>query len=65
YHFLGLNQSIIGKCFLGGHIALANGDQIVWYLQCVGFVCLANVPDLVRWVKLLYYDKPANNGYGI
>ncbi|MDO8995088.1 MAG: hypothetical protein Q7U77_00515, partial [Sediminibacterium sp.] len=33
YHFLGLNQSIIGKCFLGGHIALANGDQIVWYLH--------------------------------
>ena len=27
------------------------------WLLCVGFVCLANVPGLVRWVRSLYGEQ--------
>ena len=35
----------VGGLCVGARQALLQG----WFL-CVGFVCLANVPDLVRWV---------------
>ena len=37
----------VGRLCVGTRQALLQG-----LLLCVGFVCLANVPDLVRWVVL-------------
>ena len=34
-------------------------DLLQGWLLCVGFVCLANVPDLVRWLFLSSTSKTA------
>ena len=47
-----IRQPGCGGLCVGTRQALLQG-----WLLCVGFVCLANVPDLVRWVVCIVLKK--------
>ena len=46
-YFVCVNRGRVCPGSVGTRQALLQG-----WLLCVGFVCLANVPDLVRWLYL-------------